>query len=103
MKYNKLVRAKIPEIIVKDGKSPVCRFLKESEMQHFLEEKLNEEVAEYHESKSIEELADILEVVYALCRAGGNSIEELMQINLKKRNERGGFSKGIVLLEVTEE
>lgn len=102
MKYNKLVRDKIPEIISNGGNCPIYKFIKNSDMQYFLEEKLNEEVAEYHESKSVEELADILEVVYALCEAGGNSIEELQTIYQRKHNERGGFSRGVFLVEVTE-
>ena len=61
-------------------------------------EKIDEEVAEYHESKELEELADILEVVCALCSAQGHSADELMRIYEKKHIERGGFSKRIFLL-----
>lgn len=97
MKYNKLVRDKIPQIIEKCGKKPIYKTLKKDFLPFFLDLKLDEEVAEYHESKSIEELADILEVVFALCIESGHSVEELHKIYMHKHNERGGFLKGIFL------
>ena len=60
-----------------------------------LEKKLNEEVAEYQADKSIEEMADILEVLYAICEARGYSVEQLMQVKTKKQKERGGFADKI--------
>lgn len=99
MKYNKLVRDKIPEIIRKSGKVPFYTIKKDFRL---LEQKLNEEVAEYHESKSVEELADILEVVFALCKASGCSVLKLYKTYLKKHFERGSFSKGIFLKGVEE-
>lgn len=67
--------------------------MEDKEYRISLEKKLDEEVAEYHESKELEELADILEVVCALCSAQGHSADELMRIYEKKHIERGGFSK----------
>ena len=66
--YNKLVRDKIPEIMLSKGETPITKILDNVEYIAFLEKKLDEEVAEYHNSQDIEELADILEVVYALDR-----------------------------------
>lgn len=71
MIYNKLVRDRIPEIIEARGKKPNVRILEQEEYLHHLEAKLDEEVAEYHRDKNAEELADILEVVYALAEANG--------------------------------
>ena len=71
------------------------RVMEDKEYRISLEKKLDEEVAEYHESKELEELADILEVVCALCSAQGHSADELMRIYEKKHIERGGFSKRI--------
>ena len=87
----KLVRDKIPDIIRAAGKTPVTEILSNEEYLKELDKKLNEEVAEYQADKSIEEMADILEVLYAICEARGYSIEELMQVKEAKRNERGGF------------
>ncbi|MBR5137020.1 MAG: nucleoside triphosphate pyrophosphohydrolase [Clostridia bacterium] len=87
----KLVRDKIPDIIRAAGKTPVTEILSNEEYLNELDKKLNEEVAEYQADKSIEEMADILEVLYAICEARGYSIEELMQVKEAKRDERGGF------------
>lgn len=91
----KLVRDKIPQIIEASGESPLTRILKTEEYLSCLETKLDEEVQEFHESKSPEELADILEVVYALAAAQGCSREQLQQIFDTKHTARGGFEKRI--------
>ena len=98
MDYNKLVRDRIPEIIADLGGKAIIRVLEEKEYIASLEKKLDEEVAEYHESREIEELADVLEVIYALCESQGYSVDELMRVYEKKHAERGGFSKRIFLL-----
>jgi len=66
MRHDKLVRDRIPEIIERQGGHPSVRILDQEEYVHCLERKLDEEVEEYHRNKNPEELADILEVVYAL-------------------------------------
>ena len=91
----KLVRDKIPEIIEASGATPLTRILETEEYLSCLEAKLDEEVQEFHESKSPEELADILEVVYALAEAHGCSREQLQQIFDTKHTARGGFEKRI--------
>lgn len=103
MKFNKLVRDRIPEIIEKDGKKAVTRILDDEEYKIYLEKKLDEEVAEFHESKSIEEIADILEVVFALGRAYGYYTEAIYAKRLKKGIERGFFAEKILLEEICEE
>lgn len=87
----KLVRDKIPDIIKADGKTPIIRVLSEDEYFVELDKKLEEEVAEYKEDNSIEEMADILEVLFAICESRGHSIDELLNVKQKKKNERGGF------------
>ena len=69
--YYKLVRDRIPEIIESDGKSCICETLSDMEYLNLLDEKLNKELLEYQESKSLEELADLLEVVQAVVKARG--------------------------------
>ena len=95
--YQKLVRDRIPEIIEAAGKKPVTHILDEAAYLNELDRKLNEECAEYQESKSLEELADMLEVMYAIAEARGYSVAELEAIREKKAAERGGFRDRVYL------
>ena len=96
--YNKLVRDKIPEIIRAQGEEPIVRVMDDTEYIAALEAKLTEECSEYLESKEPEELADILEVIYALAKARGCTAEELTEIYRRKHAERGGFERKIFLI-----
>ena len=69
--YHKLVRDRIPEIIEADGKICICETLSDADYIDLLDQKLNEELVEYQESKSLEELADLLEVMQAVVKARG--------------------------------
>ncbi len=100
--YHKLVRDRIPEISAKDGKSCICETLSQKQYIAMLDAKLNEELAEYQESKSLEELADLLEVMDAVVKARGYTWEQLTAIRKKKLEDRGGFEKRILLKEVYE-
>lgn len=101
-KYHKLVRDRIPEIIETSGKTCVYETLSDNDYVHLLDEKLNEELAEYQESKSLEELADLLEVIRAVVKARGWTMEELERVRASKEAERGGFEKRILLQEIRE-
>ncbi len=103
IKYNKLVRDRIPEIIEASGKTCDTEILPDAEFIDMLDAKLNEELLEYQESKSMEELADLLEVMRSVAAARGSSIEEVENIRRKKAEKRGGFEKRILLKEVREE
>ncbi len=100
--YNKLVRDHIPEIIREAGESCTTEVLSDEDYLRMIDAKLDEELAEYHESGSIEELADLLEVIYAAASARGSSPEELERIRVKKAQERGSFNRKILLKEVME-
>lgn len=100
MQYHKLVRDRIPEIIEADGKICTWETLSEVAYLQLLDEKLNEELAEYQERKSLEELADLLEVVQAVVRARGWTSEQLEQLRADKAARRGGFAKRILLTSV---
>ena len=102
IKYNKLVRDKIPEIIEAAGKTCTTPILPEAEYIDMLDKKLVEELQEYQESKSMEELADLLEVMMAVAKARGSSFEEVDNIRKQKAVQRGGFEKKILLEEVFE-
>lgn len=101
--YDKLVRDKIPEIIEKSGKQCKTEILSDEKYLEMIDKKLNEELAEYHEDQNIEELADLLEVIYAATKARGYSIEDLEKVRAKKAEKRGGFDKKILLIKVIEE
>ena len=101
--YRKLVRDRIPEIIEASGKTCTWEPLSDDTYLQLLDEKLNEELAEYQESKSLEELADLLEVMQAVVKARGWTLEELEQVRADKAARRGGFDKKILLKEVREE
>lgn len=101
-KYNKLVRDKIPEMMANSELHALFRSLSSSEYMNFLEKKLDEEVEEFHESKDVEELADILEVLIAIASEKGYSVDRLWAERLKKRTERGGFERKILLVGVEE-
>ena len=102
IKYNKLVRDRIPEIIEAEGKTCVCDVLSDEDYLRLLDQKLNEELAEYQESKSLEELADLFEVMRAVVKARGWTLEKLEQVRADKADRRGGFEKKILLKEVEE-
>lgn len=102
MQYHKLVRDRIPEIIESDGKICDWETLSDADYLSLLEEKLNEELAEYQQSKSLEELADLLEVMQAVLKARGWTWDELEQVRAEKAAKRGGFEKKILLKAVRE-
>ena len=100
--YNKLVRDKIPEIIEADGKCCKTEILSDEEYIKMIDAKLDEELAEYHEDQNIEELADLMEVIYAAAEARGYSVEELEAVRLAKVEKRGTFKEKTLLREVVE-
>ncbi len=99
MKYNKLIRDKIPEIIRQRGVEPKIHIADDKEYWHKLKEKLEEEITEFNEAESIEELADILEVIDAICEYKNFKKSDLEFIKDKKADERGKFNKKIILEE----
>lgn len=98
--YNKLVRDKIPNIIKANGKQCNTIIVPKEDLLGLLEVKLNEEINEYLDAKEIEELADIMEVVYGIANTLGYSEEELAKVREKKKKESGGFKEGVFLKTV---
>lgn len=99
--YNKLVRDRIPEILTNKKSKCRTRILSDEEFQSALTDKLQEEVAEYLCSKTpserVEELADVLEVIMALLKLEGLTLQDLEQVREEKLQNRGGFSQKIFL------
>ena len=102
IKYDKLIRDKIPEIIEQSGKKCIVEVMDNDTYIEYLDQKLNEELAEYQQDKSVEELADLLEVMYAVVVARGYSVEELERKRLDKAEKRGAFEKRLLLKSVSE-
>ena len=100
--YNKLVRDLIPDIIRASGAECEVTVLSDEEYLKMIDKKLDEELAEYHKDESIEELADLLEVIYAAAAARGYTVDELEAIRAEKKEKRGGFEKKILLIETVE-
>ncbi|MDD2469323.1 MAG: nucleoside triphosphate pyrophosphohydrolase [Bacilli bacterium] len=99
--YNKLVRDKIPDIIMSNGEFPVTKILNDEEYTLMLNQKLEEEVKEYLESGSPEELADILEVIRSIGITKCLTLDDILKIMEDKKAKRGGFDERILLVEVT--
>lgn len=100
--YNKLVRDRIPEIIEKSGNKCEIEILSDEDYLKMLDAKLDEELAEYHKDQNLEELADLLEVIYAAAKARGFSIDELEELRKRKAEKRGGFENKILLVKIFE-
>ena len=98
--YNKLIRDRIPEIIEMSGKSCVTEVLSDDEFLLMADKKLDEELAEYHRDGNVEELADLLEVIYTAAKARGCTPDELDRIRSEKAKKRGTFEKRLLLKEV---
>lgn len=105
--YNKLVRDRIPEVIESTGKKFSTRILSESEYIEQLNKKAYEELDEYvntdNKEDTVEELADLLEIIHALSEYHGTSIEKVEEVRKQKAEKRGGFKKKIFLIEVEDE
>ena len=97
MSNEKLVRDNIPEIIRSKGGAPMTHIADDAEYAQRLKAKLVEEAGEYFRDESENEIADVLEVIEAICAFRGISLEQVRVIQQKKREERGGFGGRIIL------
>ena len=99
--FNKLVRDNIPNIIASNGEESAIRVLEEDEYRTELNKKLLEEVNEVISSKTydetIEELADVLEILKSIAELNGKKLDDVVEVAKQKRLKRGGFEKRIFL------
>ena len=100
IRYDKLVRDKIPIIIETSGKTAVTDRIPPENIQAALDRKLQEEVKEFLESHSVEEMTDVLEVLHGIAYYAGIDWNQVETERLRKKEERGGFEEGIRLIEV---
>ncbi len=101
-KFNKLVRDKIPEILLKDHALPVTRILNDDEYISELNTKLKKEIDKYFETQNIEEMIDILEVIRAILEFNNISYQDLEDKRIKKAQKRGTFKNRIYLEKIIE-
>lgn len=97
MKLVKLVRDKIPAIITSKGDTPLYHVATNEEFEKELYKKLREEMGEFLQTGNIEEMADMLEVIYTIAELKGVGERRLNKIRTNKKEARGGFDKKIIL------
>lgn len=96
-RYDKLVRDDVPAAIRQNGERPVTHEATGDEYRRRLHEKLDEEVAEFHENPCVDELADVREVLAALREQYGLDEAEVAEHRRENAAERGRFADGVVL------
>lgn len=99
MRDFKLVRDLMPDIIRSHGDTPRTRIAGGAEYRALLLDKLREETAEVAAAAPgdrAEELADVLEVVYAIADDLGVSRADLEALRAGKAAERGGFAGRVI-------
>ncbi len=102
--YNKLVRDKIPEEINKiEGRKTNYKILDEEEYQKELDKKLFEEAHEFVEEHSIEELADLMEVINAEIKVRNINYEDIEEVRKIKAEKKGKFENKIYLNYVEQD
>ena len=99
MKYNKLIRDKIPEYIKSKGGTPITHRADEAEYWQKLKAKLQEEIAEFLEAENLEELVDVLEVLEAVQEYKKFDPAEVKSAKGQKAEKRGTFKGRIILDE----
>ena len=95
--YDKLVRDRIPEIIENSGNHCEVEIVSDEMALEYLYKKLNEEVSELLEDKNLEEIADVVEVLFAIGRKYGYSEDDILNKRNEKRVKSGGFEDNIIL------
>ena len=99
--FNKLVTDNIPDIIASNGEESVTRILADEEYKVELYKKLLEETNEVISSKNsdetIEELADVLEILKSIAELNDKKLDDVVEVAKQKRLKRGGFEKRIFL------
>lgn len=98
--YDKLVRDRIPKIIEESGKKCEVEIVSNEVALEYLYKKLSEEVEELLTDKNIYEIADVMEVLFAIAGKYGYSEDEVLEVRNVKKSARGGFEDNIVLKNV---
>ena len=100
IKYGKLIRDNIPDIIKSQGKTPIVRVLSDNDYKHFLGKKLIEEANEFLDDSSLEEFCDLMEVMDAIKKSMKFTDVDIETTRSAKILKNGGFDKKLLLEEV---
>ncbi|NLI58344.1 MAG: nucleoside triphosphate pyrophosphohydrolase [Clostridium sp.] len=103
IKPNMLIRDKMPKYIEQNGKKAIIEKLRETDMIFYLNLKLREELTGYEDDRSVEKIADIVEVLYAILDYKGVSISQFEKIRTKRANKLGRYKEKLLLKDVIEE
>lgn len=99
----KLVRDKIPGKIAERQEIRTTRRIEGDLRKGFLISKLFEEALEVRDApnpaQKVEELADLFEVLRAIAKYEGLSVDEIKKAADQKRRKAGGFEEGLILLQ----
>ena len=98
----KLVRNRIPEIIIEDGRKPIYHIADDDEYKRDLCKKVAEELAEFQETPCLEEAADLLEVIYTLFDAHEFELMDIVEWGMRKNSYVGTFARGVILERVDD-
>ena len=98
----KLVRDRVPEIIIEDGRKPIYHIADIEEYKRELFKKVEEELNEFREDPCVEEAADLVEAVYALLEAHKHFLFDVAEAGMKKNSIVGSFARGVILERVDD-
>ena len=102
IKYDKLVRDNIPRII-NDQEEQSCEYYtieNEEEYFKYLVKKVIEEINEFYQTPTSEEMADVVEVLLTIGQLKKLDYRKIEKTILKKLIEKGGFKKKYILKKV---
>lgn len=104
--HNKLVRDNIPAICEANGEIPEFKILNDDAEYHAaLYDKLDEETQEVRRAgpeHKLQELADVLEVIYAIGKTCGLTPDEIEIERARKFAERSSFDDRIFLIRTVK-
>ncbi len=100
---NTLIRDKMPKYIEKSGKKAIIEKVRETDMIFYLNMKLREEITGYEDERSVEKIADIVEVLYAILDYKGVSLSKFEKVRAKRANQLGKYKERLLLKEIVEE
>ena len=103
MVYKKAIRDKIPEIIKDSGFSCNVEKLEDAEFLKKLDKKLDEEIAEYKENGTVEELVDVIEIIQRISELRGVSAKHFQGIRDDKVKKRGAFKENLFLIDTSKD
>lgn len=106
VRYNKLIRDRIPEIIQAAGANCLVKKLNQVKYRHYLVEKLEEETKELkkfnNKKQLVNELIDLQEIIDAIAKEFKLNKNKLIKEQRAKRLKRGGFAQKLFLIKTIE-